>query len=149
MMGNDYRYFLPYLLSGVQWISQNGWLTIPYFTPDYCGGIPWLANPNSIFYSLPQFLTLLGNPVTAVNWTAIIFATIGAAASYGLFRRCFGGSWQAAGLVFVLFQLNTFLLFRIAVGHLPYHIFGLIPILCCQSIFHKSHGERRPSRFDP
>jgi hypothetical protein len=130
VIGYDYRYFLPYLLSGVQWIYQNGWLTLPYFTPDYCGGIPWLANPQSIFYSVPQFLTLLTNPVTAVAWTAIIFATIGAAASYGLLRKSLGVSWQAATLGFVLFQLNTFLLFRIAIGHLTYHIFGLIPALC-------------------
>jgi len=44
-------------------------------------------------------------------------------------RKCFGVSWQAAALVFVLFQLNGFLLFRIAIGHLTYHIFGLIPVL--------------------
>src|SRR6266536_3780640 len=50
MLGHDYSYFLPYLLSGVQWIYQNGWFAIPYFTPDYCGGIPWLANPQSVFY---------------------------------------------------------------------------------------------------
>jgi hypothetical protein len=129
-IGHDYRYFLPYLLSGVEWIHQNGWLTIPYFTPDYCGGIPWLASPQSIFYSVPQFLTLLINPVAAVYWTTIIFATIGAAASYRLLRKSFGVSWQAAALVFVLFQLSTFPLFRMAVGHVTYHIFGLIPVLC-------------------
>jgi hypothetical protein len=129
MLGHDYKYFFPYLLSGAQWIHQNGWLTIPYFTPDYCGGIPWIANPQSVFYSVPQLLTMLTNPVTAVNWTAIIFATVGAASSYGLLRKYFGASWQAGGLVFVLFQLNSFLLFRMAVGHLTYHIFGLIPAL--------------------
>ena len=129
MLGQDYSYFLPYLLSGVQWIYQNGWLTIPYFTPDYCGGIPWLANPRSDFYSVPQLLTTLANPTTAIKWTAIAFATIGGIASYGLLRKCFGASWQAAGLAFVLFQLNTFLLFRIAVGHLTYHVFGLVPVL--------------------
>jgi len=130
MIGHDYRYFLPYLLSGVQWFSRNGWLTIPYFTPDYCGGVPWLPNPLSIFYSVPQILTQLTDPVTALNWTTVIFATIGAAATYGLLRRSFGLSWQAAGLSFVLFQLNGFLLFRMAAGHIPYHIFGLIPVLC-------------------
>jgi hypothetical protein len=140
MIGADYGYFLPYLLSGVQWIYQNGWLTIPYFTPDYCGAIPWLANPQSIFYSVPQLLTLLTNPVTAVAWTAIIFTTIGAAASYVLLRKSFGASWQAATLVFVLFQLNTFLLFRIAVGHLTYHIFGLIPVLCCLMLLPAAEG---------
>ena len=141
MLGSDYRYYFPYLLSGMQWISKNGWLTFPYFTPDYCGGIPWLANPQSMLYSVPQILTLtLKNPVTAVYWTAIIFATIGAAASYGLLRRCFGASWQAAGLVFVLFQLNSFLLFRIASGHLTYHIFGLIPVLCWLMLLPAAEG---------
>ena len=129
MLGHDYSYFLPYLLSGVQWIYQNGWLAIPYFTPDYCGGIPWLAIPRSDFYSVPQVLTTLANPILAIKWTAVTFATIGGIASYGLLRKCFGASWQAAGLAFVLFQLNTFLLFRIAVGHLTYHVFGLIPVL--------------------
>src|SRR5262249_31570783 len=66
MLGTDYSYFFPYLLSGVQWIHRNGWLTIPYFTSDYCGGIPWLANPQSVFYSAPQFLTVLTDPITAV-----------------------------------------------------------------------------------
>ena len=129
VLGHDYSYFLPYLLSGVQWIYQNGWLTVPYFTPDYCGGIPWLAIPRSDFYSVPQLLTTLANPIIAIKWTAITFATIGGVACYGLLRKCFDASWQAAGLAFVLFQLNTFLLFRIAVGHLTYHVFGLIPVL--------------------
>jgi hypothetical protein len=46
-IGNSqsFSYYFPYLLSEAQWIHQNGWLTIPYFTPDYCGGLPWLANP--------------------------------------------------------------------------------------------------------
>jgi hypothetical protein len=131
-LGHDYSYFLPYLLTGVQWVYQNGWLTIPYFTPDYCGGVPWLANPQSMFYSIPQFLTVaLANPVLAVNLTLIIFATLGGMATYALLRKCFGTSWQASGLGFVLFQLNGFLFFRMAIGHLTYHIFGLIPVLCC------------------
>src|SRR6516162_2944235 len=77
-LGPDYAYYIPYLLTGVQWIYQNGWLTIPYFTPDYCGGVPWLVNPQSMFYSVPQLLTLmLGNPVSAINFTLIVFATLG------------------------------------------------------------------------
>jgi hypothetical protein len=132
LLGHDYSYFLPYLLSGVQWIHQNGWLTIPYFTPDYCGGVPWLANPQSMFYSVPQLLTVVfGNPVLAVNLSLVGFATLGGVASYVLLRNYFGLSWQASGLAFVLFQLNGFQLFRIAAGHLTYYIFGLIPVLCC------------------
>src|SRR5262245_37248573 len=87
-LGHDYGYFLPYLLSGMAWAHQNGWLEIPHFTPDFCGGIPWLANPQSLFYSIPQVLTVaLADPVTAVRWSLLLFATIGAGATYILFRR--------------------------------------------------------------
>jgi len=130
-IGFDYSYFFPYLLAGAQWIRNNGWFSIPYFTPDFCGGMPWLANPQSIFYSLPQVLTLISaDPIFAVKWSLFVYATVGGAATYFLLRRCFGLSWQAAGLGFVLFQLNGFLIFRIGVGHLPYHTYGLIPLLC-------------------
>ncbi len=127
----DYGYFVPYLLAGARWFHQNGWSAIPDFTPDFCGGIPWLANPQSIIYSLPQVLTLyLADPVAAVRWSLFFFATFGAAATYYLLRRGFGLSWQASGLGFVLFQLNGFLIFRTTIGHLTYLIFGLVPFLC-------------------
>jgi hypothetical protein len=130
-VGHDYRYFFPYLLTGAQWIYQNGWFEVPYFTPDFCGGMPWLANPQSVIYSLPQILTLLfADPVAAARWSLFICAIAGGAAAYVLLRHCFKLSWQAAGLGFVLFQLNGFLFFRMAVGHLTYHTYGLIPGLC-------------------
>jgi hypothetical protein len=130
-VGADYSYFLPYLLAGAQWIQQNGWLSVPYFTPDFCGGIPWLANPQSVIYSLPQILTLFfADPIAAAKWSLLFYATTGGVATYLLLRLCFGLSWHAAGLGFVLFQLNGFLLFRIAIGHLTYHTYGLIPALC-------------------
>jgi hypothetical protein len=130
-VGHDYRYFFPYLLAGAGWIKQNGWFIVPHFTPDFCGGIPWLANPQSLIYSVPQILTLFfADPVAAAKWSLLFYATAGGAMTYLLLRRCFRLSWHAAGLGFVLFQLNGFLIFRIGIGHLPYHIYGLMPGLC-------------------
>ena len=128
-VGPDFKYFIPYLLAGVQWIHLNGWGAVPYFTTDFCGGIPWLANPQSIFYSVPQILALFMPFVTAIKLTAVIFATIGAVATYALLRQCFRTSWQAAALGSTLFQLNGFLIFRIGIGHLTYHVFGLVPLI--------------------
>jgi hypothetical protein len=130
-VGHDYRYFLPYLLAGVGWVRQNGLFIIPHFTPDFCGGIPWLANPQSLVYSLPQILTFVfADPIVAAKWSLLFYATVGGASTYLLLRRCFGLSWHAAGLGFVLFQLNGFLIFRIGIGHLTYHTYGLVPALC-------------------
>ena len=144
-VGHDYRYFLPYLFAGVGWFQQNGLFTIPYFTPDFCGGIPWLANPQSVIYSLPQILTFFfADPIVAAKWSLFAYATAGGAATYVLLRRCFGLSWHAAGLGFVLFQLNGFLIFRIGVGHLTYHIYGLVPALCLCALVTDApnHGAR-------
>lgn len=143
-LGHDHRYFLPYLLAGAAWIEQNGWLAVPHFTPDFCGGMPWLANPQSMFYSVPQILTVwLADPVAATKWSLLIFATMGGAATAMLLRRCFALSWHAAALGFVLFQLNGFLIFRVGIGHLTYHVYGLVPVLClCVLIASGADGSR-------
>src|SRR5262245_46304325 len=112
-VGIDFSYFIPYLLAGVGWIHVNGLSAIPYFTPDFCGGMPWLANPQSIFYSIPQFLGLITDFVTAIKVTVIVFAFLGAISTYAILRQCFCTSWQAAALGGILFQLNGFLIFRI------------------------------------
>src|SRR5258708_949654 len=62
-LGDDYEYFLPLLLAGKFWIAENGLLAPPIFSPAFCGGLPFLANPQSIFYSVPQALALLTDPV--------------------------------------------------------------------------------------
>src|SRR5256885_781051 len=91
-IGQDYSYFFPYLVAGPNWVRTNGWLAPPHFTPDFCGGLPWLANPQSLFYSVPQLLATVTDPVAAARWTLIIFATGGAAATFLLLRRCLGAS---------------------------------------------------------
>jgi hypothetical protein len=142
-IGYDYSYFLPYLLAGATWVRQNGWLAIPHFTPDFCGGIPWLANPQSMFYSLPQALAVaLSDPVEAVKWSLYLYASVGATGTYILTRKCFGLSRQAAALAFCLFQLNGFLLFRPGIGHLTYLVFGLVPILCVCALLTSSVATR-------
>ncbi len=119
LLSYDWGYFLPYLATGVGGMHLNGLGVVPHSTPNFCGGIPWLANPQSLFYSLPRFLALFFEPLTAIKLTTFICATIGATATYyALLRQCFRTSVYAAALGFARFQLNGFLLFRIVVGHL-------------------------------
>ncbi len=60
--GQDFSYFFPYLVAGTNWVRLHGWLTPPYFTPDFCGGLPWLGNPQSVFYLAPQLLATFLDP---------------------------------------------------------------------------------------
>jgi hypothetical protein len=128
-VGHDYSYFLPYLVGGANWIRINGWLTPPFYTADFCGGMPWLGNPQSMVYSLPQWLALHTGPVSAVRWTLLLSATGGAVATWFLVRRCLSASVEAATLGFVLFQLSSFLLVRLAVGHLTFHAIAVVPAI--------------------
>jgi hypothetical protein len=135
LVGQDFTYFMPYLLAGKQWIALNGWSSIPYFTPDFCGGMPWLANPQSLFYSVPQILSEVTDFVTAIKITAIMFSIIGAISTYAILQECFKTSSQAAVLGAIIFQLNGFLIFRIGAGHLTYHVFGLVPAIALCVLF--------------
>jgi hypothetical protein len=127
-LGHDYSMWLPYLLAGYFWFHENGLWAIPWFTPGFCGGIPYLPNPQMGYYSLPQFLTFVVPPVTAVRASLLIFAVLGYAGFYLLARRSFKtGAW-AAVLGAALFMFNGFHAHRMLIGHLTFHGFMLMPL---------------------
>lgn len=127
-VGLDYDYFLPWLLSGYYWFLQNG-LEIPWFTPALCAGIPQFANPQSLYYSLPQVLTFITDPITAIRITTWSFALVG-----------FSGMWLLASLITratsirlfaaLAFGANDMFLWRTYVGHLSFQAYMLLPLAC-------------------
>lgn len=119
---------MPLLLAGKYWLAQNGILLAPTFTPAFCGGVPLLANPQSIFYSLPQALASFVGPIDAFMITTVIAAFVGSGGTYVLLRRDFRASTPAALLGAVLFLFNGFLVHRMMIGHVTFHTFGLIPV---------------------
>ena len=125
--GGDWGYFLSYLLAGEQWVRLNGWLSPAYFTPAFCGGIPFLANPQSMQWSVPQLLFVLLGPA-AMPWALLMLsAAAGGAGTWLLARRSFGVSAEAASLACVLFVLNGFLTFRVQGGQATYWAFAALP----------------------
>ena len=130
LLGIDYEYFLPLLLAGKYWIAENGLLAVPRFTPAFCGGLPLLANPQSLFYSLPQMLSLALDPVTSVVVTTLVSAALGGIGAFLLLRRRFAASLEAATLAAVIFLCNGFVLHRMMVGHVTYHVVALLPLIC-------------------
>ena len=130
-LGEDYSYFLPLVLAGKYWIAQNGIFAVPHFSPAFCAGLPFLANPQSIFYSVPQALTEFVDPQTSFFATTVLFASLGGLGTFALLRARFAASLPAACLGAVIFLFNGFLLYRMAIGHVTYHAVGLLPLLCC------------------
>ena len=126
-VGHDFAFFLPAYLDGYVWFAKNGVFAVPWFTPSFCAGVPLFADPQSGYYSIPQWLTFAIDPVVASYLTLLLFATVG---YFGMYRLCRGVfelppalSILAAGLYF----LNGFLPHRLIVGEPSFHALPLVP----------------------
>lgn len=126
-LGADYSLHLPNLLAGYFLYREGGLFSLPWFNPGQCGGIPFLADLNVGFYSLPQFLSFVVDPLVAVRATLVVFAAVGAFGFYVLSRRAFALSPAASAVAAVVFLFNGTFAYRMAIGHLTFHPLMLAP----------------------
>ncbi len=126
-LGHDFTLGLPQLLSGYFWFRNNGLSSVFWFSPFICGGVPAFAHPIHFFYSMPQFLTFLVDPFSAVMLNFILFATVGFWGHYFLVRRVFATTAYTALLCATLFLFNGFYVYRYIIGHFLFHSFMLTP----------------------
>ncbi len=54
-LGHDYSISLPNLIFGKIWFEKN-MFSIPWFSPSFCCGTPFFADPQSGYYSLQQMI---------------------------------------------------------------------------------------------
>ncbi|MDR3737185.1 MAG: hypothetical protein P4L10_16850 [Acidobacteriaceae bacterium] len=127
-LGDDYTLGFTYLLFDYYWNLSTGFWNIPWFTPSQCGGLPFLADPNSSHYSLAAILTLFASPWSAIRLSVVTFPLLGLLGSYLLARRGFGLSIAAALLCGVLFEWNGFYDHRMLAGHLAFQGIMLLPL---------------------
>ena len=128
-LGIDYSYFLPILLNGYYWFQVNGLSEIPWFTPAFCAGIPYFPNPQVMYFSVPQFLTFMFDPMLSVYITFLLFASLGFIGFYLLLRNIFSIIPEVALFGATVFLFNGFYAHRMIIGHLTYHSFMLIPLI--------------------
>jgi hypothetical protein len=129
LMGHDYALTLTSFEDGYLWFRNNGFLVPPWFTPSFCAGQPFFADPQSIFYSVPQFLTFVFNPLKAVYISVLLFAGLGFWGTYFLARRSFGLNAWAAFAAATVFMFNGFYSHRMIVGHFGYQPYMLVPLV--------------------
>jgi hypothetical protein len=123
----DFSLWLPDMLAGYYWYLRNGFLAMPWFSPSQCAGIPFHADPQVFFLSLPQFLTFIMPPLDAVRCSFLAFAAAGYLGMWHLARRSFALPLAASLLAAALFMLNGFFAVRMVVGHITYAPFMLAP----------------------
>lgn len=129
-MGGDYSLFLPMLMDNYFWFAKNGLFTPPWFTPAFCGGQVNFVDPQSLYYSIPQFLIFADiDPINAIYLSVLLFASFGFWGMYLLIKRVFDLGTIPATLCGTLFMYNGFFANRMIVGHITYQGFMLIPVI--------------------
>jgi hypothetical protein len=130
-MGHDHSGLIPGLLADYYWGRSAGVFTPPWFTPAFCGGIPYFADPGTGFYSFPSFFVrLVGlDPLAAAYSTFLSFIFVGFLGTYLFCTQRIALSIYGALLAALLFSLNGFYIHRFLIGHTGFHGLMLAPWL--------------------
>ena len=129
LLGHDYEYFIPNFIFGKIWFFKN-FLSLPWFTPSFCCGIPFYADPQSMYYSIPQIIFLIFNPILSVK---IIFFLLSVLSYMGMFllaNKNFKFNIYTSLLCASLFLFNGFFVYRAIAGHVDYLSYIFVPLYC-------------------
>ena len=84
LLGHDYFYTIPNFIFGKVWFNNN-FLSIPWFTPSFCCGIPFFGDPQSMYYSFQQIIFLFFSPILSLKIIFLFFSLIGFLGTFILF----------------------------------------------------------------
>ncbi len=142
-LGHDYEQFVPNLIFGKIWF-QNNFLAIPWFAPSFCCGIPYFADPQSMFYSINQLVFLIFDPIQATKILFFILSIISFLGMFLLSKKLDFNKYTAL-LCASLFLFNGFFVYRAIIGHLAYLTYVFIPLFCFFLIksFEKQNKKKR------
>lgn len=127
-LGEDYAYYFPLMLDGAFWHHVNGLSEVQWFTPAFGAGLPKFPNPQSVYYSIEQFLCFVTDPLTSIKITLLLFAVLGFTGFYVLMRKIFSLSPSTSLLGATAFLFNGFFIHRMIIGHITFGDFMLFPM---------------------
>ncbi len=127
--GHDYSIWFPQFLDGLRWFSVNGLFHVPWFTPSFCGGVPYFPNHQGIYYSIPQFLCFLVSPLSAIMASILLFAGLGYAGMFLLVRKGLSAGARLSVFAAAVFLFNGYYYARMEIGHLAMQPFMLLPLV--------------------
>lgn len=125
LLGHDFSLAHPAMLDGALWFWKNGLFEVPWFTPSFCAGQPFFADPQSGYYSPIQWLTFVLPPTTAAHLAMLLCTSIGYWSYYFLARSVFAASAAASVVCGALAMLNGFVPHRFVMGEIGYQLFLL------------------------
>ena len=129
LVGHDYKQFIPNFMFGKVWFKNN-FFSVPWFSPSFCCGIPFFADPQTMFYSIPQIIFLIFNPILALKIFFFVFSGFAYVGTYLLLRKNFKLNNYTSLLCAGLFLFNGFFVYRAIAGHVAYLSYIFIPLYC-------------------
>ena len=128
-IGHDWEIFLPYLMFGKIWFHNN-LLSIPWFSPSFCCGNPFFADPQTMYYSLQQIIYLIFDPLISTKIFFFILSVFGYLGTFLLIKKGFKFNNYVSLLCAGLFLFNGFFVYRAIAGHVAYLSYVFIPLYC-------------------
>ncbi len=111
---------------------------VPLWNPFYCGGMPLLANPQSVFLS-PFFLfVLIFDTVVGIKLEILAYLVLGLFGMFLLSRKL-GMKAIPSYLSAFVFMLSTWFSARVLVGHTTFFPFALLPWAVLFYFYEKRH----------
>ena len=129
LVGHDHEQFIPNFIFGKIWFLNN-FLSIPWFTPSFCCGIPFFADPQTMYYSIPQLIFLVFNPTLSIKIVFLILSIFSYIGMFLLLRHSFKFNIYTTLLGASLFLFNGFFVYRAIAGHVAYLSYIFIPLYC-------------------
>ena len=129
LLGNDYSLVLPNFIFGKIWFNNN-LLSIPWFSPSFCCGTPFFADPQTMYYSLQQLFFIFFSPLLALKIMFLFFSLISFLGVFFLMHKSFKKNIYISLIAASLFLFNGFFNFRTIVGHVAYLSYIFIPLYC-------------------
>ena len=133
-LGHDYSLVLPNFLFGKIWFDKN-FLSIPWFSPSFCCGVPYFADPQIGYYSFQQLLFIFFSPLVALKISYFIFSLTAFFGTFLLANRSFKLNIYISLIAATLFLYNGFFNYRTIIGHFSFLSYVFIPIYCFTVIY--------------
>ena len=122
----DYQSALSRLIFGKIWFLKNG-LTVPWFGPHICCGLPFFSNPQSEFYSPIQFLFLILSPLTTFKVVFFGYSLLGFLGFFLVSKNIFKLTYNASLIGSTIFLFNHCFTFHYLSGHIAWGLYYLVP----------------------
>ena len=120
MLGHDYFFFFTKLLDGKWHFLRQGLLPF-WYTVHYCGGMPEFGNPQGLYYSLPQLLSLFLDLWVTVRLSMLFAMVAGYAGWYRFGRDLIRLAPAWAHVLALIVIAHGFYFMHMLPGHLVFH----------------------------